>query len=88
METVLRTPVLQEDEICFTSMDTIFKPVMRIQLNYYTDPDPDPGSGNPPYKSGSGSGSGSGSWIRIWIQEKTSQNSIFPNFVEKTYLPI
>ena len=50
------------------------KSVMRIQLNYYTDPDP--GSGNPPYKSGSGS------------KEKTSQNSIFPNFVEKTYLPI
>ena len=46
--------------------------VMRIWLNYYMDPDP--GSGNPPYKSGS--------------KEKTSQNSIFPNFVEKTYLPI
>ena len=26
--------------------------VMRIRLNYYSDPDP--GSGNPPYKSGSG----------------------------------
>ena len=43
---------------------------MRIRLNYYTDPDP--GSGNPPYKSGS--------------KEKTSQNSIFPNFVEKNVL--
>ena len=44
--------------------------VMRIRSNYYTDPDP--GSGNPPYKSGS--------------KEKTSQNSIFQNFVEKTYV--
>ena len=44
-------------------------PVMRIRLNYYMDPDP--GSGNPPYKSGS--------------KEKTSQNSIFQNFAEKTY---
>ena len=47
-----------------------FFSVMWIRLNYYTDPDP--GSGNPPYKSGS--------------KEKTSQNSIFQNFVEKTYV--
>ena len=51
----------------------LIEAVMRIRLNYYTDPDP--GSGNPPYKSGSGS------------KEKTfSQNSIFQNFVEKSIL--
>ena len=48
------------------------KPVMRIRLNYYTDPDPR--IRNPPYKSRSGS------------KEKTSQSSIFPNFVEKNVL--
>ena len=45
------------------------KSVMRIRLNYYTDPDP--GSGNPPYKSGS--------------KEKTSQNSIFSKFCGKKH---
>ena len=37
--------------IAFGQADLQCKAVMRIRLNYYTDPDP--GSGNPPYKSGS-----------------------------------
>ena len=38
---------------CITPCTLSRNSVMRIRLNYYTDPDP--GSGNPPYKSGCGS---------------------------------
>ena len=50
-----------------------YQSVMRIPLNYYSDPDP--GSRNPPYKSGSGS------------KEKPSHKiQLFQNFVEKSIL--
>ena len=46
--------------------------VMRIRMNYYTDPDP--GSGNPSYESGSGS------------KEKSSHNIQFFKILKKVVL--